>query len=345
MEFKVTLELSRKTKGITEVKQSFYLPGKSDTITINDKEIIIKGERSNRISFDDFKYNQNNLIHRQFLKALLYLYFTRGNCFSIKKIIFEQGKKKIETKEIVKEELNHFFTKPIDSNHLLNKVICGRIFDYCSTNKVNNYLHALSWFVVGLNDNKFDSYWKSINSIYRTISTKNTEKDQLADLKSFLINNWNRMSYSNSYFSTITKDYIRSLSIREYVFSEFKKDENGYKAYHKMVCSFRDKRIVDLFNDIKSYKEDGLRTYNLENTVNTHIAQMISQNTIVNYDVVRFLILKYGYYLRCKYFHAEKDYANLVVKETMDIGNLEKITNCLKILLYDLLNCADLYVS
>ncbi|MCR5349688.1 MAG: hypothetical protein K6E20_01710 [Acholeplasmatales bacterium] len=343
MKFKVLLELSIRTKGIVENKKSYYLPTKYDEITISDREIIIEGERSNKVSFEDFKFNQNNGIHKQFLKSLLYLYFTRGNCFKIKKITFEQGTKNIESSTIFKDDLNQLFIKPL--NHKINSSVCERVFNYYSSNSQNKFFNALSLFVIGLNNqDDFDPFWKAFNSIYNAISSKNQEKDKIKDARMFIENNWDRMILCESRCNTITKDYIRNFSVREFIFSEFKKNANGSKEYSNMVCSFTDKRIIELFDDIKSYKNDLLLAHGYLNDVNNHISNLIVHNILKNSDIIRFLILKYAYYLRCKYFHAEKACANFVVKNTNDEKNLVNITSLLKTLLYDLLNCADLYV-
>lgn len=109
------------------------------------------------------------------------------------------------------------------------------------------------------------------------------------------------------------------------------------KGLYEFLKSFTDYRIVKVLSENLSCKKNELNSINKFEEICEYYSKLLKYGcTKTNdIDVIRFVILKYAYYLRCKYFHAEKIPANFLI-ENMSQNELNKITEPLSIICYDL---------
>jgi len=70
--------------------------------------------------------------------------------------------------------------------------------------------------------------------------------------------------------------------------------------------------------------------------IELHYNQCITTHIKKDSDVIRILILKHAYYLRCKYFHAEKIPTNFLINNSNQI-ELNRITEPLRLICKDLI--------
>ena len=101
------------------------------------------------------------------------------------------------------------------------------------------------------------------------------------------------------------------------------------------VRSFNDKRVLCIFKKVLDYQKNKMEPKEYDN-IKGYIDSEIKKNNKKNTDVIRFIILKYGYYLRCKFFHGEQIPANFLIFNA-NLLELDRITEPLQLVCVDLL--------
>ncbi|MNN70700.1 hypothetical protein D3C81_1865720 [compost metagenome] len=107
---------------------------------------------------------------------------------------------------------------------------------------------------------------------------------------------------------------------------------------------FKDYRINQMFNEVLPYRQEFLSIEGLLNDVQKHLNHNIIGGIKCNEELLCFYILKYAYYLRNKYFHAEKSAPIFILKNNNELTELGKINQILGTFIIDLLNCNYLYI-
>ena len=92
-----------------------------------------------------------------------------------------------------------------------------------------------------------------------------------------------------------------------------------YVFLKKYLITKKNKMEPKEYDNIKGYIDSEIKKKNKKNT-----------------DVIRFIILKYGYYLRCKFFHGEQIPANFLIFNA-NLLELDRITEPLQLVCVDLL--------
>ena len=111
-----------------------------------------------------------------------------------------------------------------------------------------------------------------------------------------------------------------------------------------MVVRFSDIRIVSVLEETLPYRNDFLKREGLEQKVISHILSCKQKNIMDNKQLLCFYVLKYAYFLRNKYFHAEKATPVFVLKETSELQELSEISLVMKYFLFDLIRCNEEYL-
>lgn len=312
---------------------SYYAPLKSDRIIITKKSITIIAERGNKNRLDSVLTNTNSTLYAQLLKSITYVYLTEGKAFKIGNVSVDING---EIQTYSSKDIVNPCTKDLDIRFLLDRKQCKKIFDLLDSNE--NLLIAYICFIKGVDKQDFDLLWKSFNSIYSIISSSDKEFDKLRDTKTFIETNWSLMLRTNAYMDGENDKTLRQLRIREFVLNNFE-DISKTKAYSEMIKSFRDCRMALLFKEIMPYRKDNLVNEGLFSSVDTHIEKQIAKGDKINCDLARFYVLKYSYFLRNKYFHAEKSSPIFILKKNNEIVELTKICEIMCLFLTDLFDC------
>jgi len=317
---------------------TYYESNKFDHIEITNRSITISGSRGNKVNEENILTNTKSTFYEQLLKGIVYVYLSEGKRFKLGNVTVKCGEKEKKYESI--EVLNPCM-RDLDCNLIIQRTECEKIFS--NSEKVKELLIAMISFIKGCENNDFDFLWKAFNSLYTCISGRDKEFEKLVDMKNFIQHNRMSMIKVTNKIDNDTMDDIRSFRIREFILNNFE-DIGKTEAYANMVKSFSDYRMSQLFNEVMCYREDNLKHANLFSDVQNHITKCINRNQKDNIDLVRFYVLKYAYFLRNKYFHAEKSTPVFVLKKNNEIEEIEKINSVLKCLLSDLFNCCHLYV-
>lgn len=318
--------------------ESYYESCLFDEVRITKKDIIIIGERGNRNTAENIISNTNSTLYLQLLKGILFAYLTEGTKFEIDKIVVECG---IEKKEYYSKDILNPCMISLNNNLKVDASKCKLLFS--DKSKAKDLLIAMILYIKGYENNDFEYLWKAFNSLYSCISHKDKEFDKLADMKIFFQTNVGLLNRTVDLISKETTIDIRKLRLREFVLNNFE-DRAKTRAYADMVMSFKDYRLNEIFLEIMPYRRDYLQSCALYVDVENHINTYITNREIHEIDLIRFYILKYAYFLRNKYFHAEKSSPIFILKKNNEIDEIDKINNIMECLLADLFNCADLYI-
>lgn len=317
--------------------QSHYNSAKTDHVVITRKRIIIEAERGSRHTASNVLTNTNSTLYEQLLKTIVYVYMTEGKAFSLGNVSVDVNG---EIKRYSAGEIINPCMSDLDKRFVVTKSQCKKIFDDIESNK--NLLIAYISYIKGIQEHDFDWLWKTFNSIYSIISIKNKEFDKLCDVKIFIETNWASMVRTNAYMDKESEQTLRKLRIREFVLNDYE-NVSKTQAYADMVKSFVDYRMAALFNEIMPYRRDNLISEGLYHGVNSYIQSQIGASINRNSDLARFYVLKYSYFLRNKYFHAEKSAPVFVLKKNNEIDELDKICEILSLFLADLFDCYHKY--
>ena len=123
------------------------------------------------------------------------------------------------------------------------------------------------------------------------------------------------------------------------------KEKHMNKAYVDTIKRFSDVRIINVFNDTLPYRIDALKADHLDCDVQNHITYVQTLNQTDNVELLCFYVLKYSYFIRNKYFHAEKAYPFFILKETAEIKEMRKLSEIFEYFLADLIRCNALYLK
>ncbi len=130
--------------------------------------------------------------------------------------------------------------------------------------------------------------------------------------------------------------------IRDMILNNYDTDKKT-KMFHDFILRFEDCRLNEMFSEILVYRKDYLQQFGLLISVEQHMTSKISENKKNNQDLLCFYILKYSYFLRNKYFHAEKIDSSFHLVKTREVENIGFINTVFQQFLHDLLSCNNRY--
>lgn len=299
----------------------------NDSVIFNKNTISILGSRKKIKNSERILETSNSTHYNSLIKALLFTYFSTRS-FSINKIeVFANGKLLKLYKE---DDIVQTF-----SEHKLIDINCSSLFEEKIVSDVT--MKALMNLTMSFKykNLKFDYAWKCFNLLLRYVFRTNKDFDMLRLLRGdietekFLYKNILNFADDN-----ITVDYIKSCYINKMICNNFPKGKT--KNLPEFLNSFDDYRVNEALVDKMKCKKNDLQSLNQYNTIQQTLLNKIEKGTKKNTDLVRLIILRYAYYLRCKYFHAEKMPANFIVNNANQ-NELDRISIPLIIICKDLI--------
>ncbi|MGH4122448.1 MAG: hypothetical protein ACREV6_05915 [Clostridium sp.] len=341
MEYSIKIQLDNNDEDeILFDDKSEYYPQKYDSVKIGSKTIEINFKRQGKKNLENLIRNNNSTVTEQITKSLCYLYALIGRKVVIENIYICR----IENGEIVEEytfsEINQPFSRELPDRLRFNHNVLKELFSYGEKSKM--LIIAFVSYFKALNENlhgeRFNELWKSFNCLYTGISGKEQEMDKLIFIRWFLERNLSYFSSSLNLIDSHDKDSIRQLSIAKMILNNFE-DEAKTQAFHDFIIRFEDYRINEVFKDVLVIRRKFLVNKGLLVNVENHISSKIALKKKNNLELLCFYILKYSYFVRNKYFHAEKLDSSFYLVKTAEVGNIEFINNIFEQFLHDLLSC------
>lgn len=318
----------------------YYYKEFYDSITFSENRILITGNRSNRINIHTaFESKNSNYLYEMTL-ALIYTYFLYNN-FEVLKIKISTKHRSKSDEEIKELDITQRFTKKLDQLHLLEEKSLQRLFD--PTSKSKRLIIALSHLTLGLStenqSSAFDNLWKCFNVLMREVTNKSKDSEMLKDLKIKIENSPEKFPKSIQFANNLTKDELEVIAINELIeniYPNIKKEKKFLEMKKHMLLAFEDSRICELLIGRINRKKKDFTLYDPNNEIRALLDKRVLTRTKNNTDIIRLLILKYAYYLRCKYFHGEKSPQNFLMLN-FDTNQLDFIHEPLLNIIYDVI--------
>lgn len=336
MRFSLFIYLRASTNtSISWCGQSNYGNTEFDMIDISNERIIVSGKRSRPITLHQVLYNTSSTLNLQITKSLAFYYLCTGYPFDIDKI-------ELKVDNMVVEDETDFrqpFTKQLDTFQIMNVYELQSMFSL--TDK--RFLTSLVYYINGVRENSFDNLWRSFNSLYSIIIPSGKEFDKLVGMRAFIETHPTEFALTLAHISLDTAADIRKLRIREFILNNWE-SIGQINTYVETIKRFSDARIIQVFNDTLIYRSSHLKSAGKEVEVTTHIANCLSSNNQKDKELLCFYVLKYGYFIRNKYFHAEKADPYFLLKVTSETEEMNKLADVFSWFLADLIRCNKLYL-
>lgn len=337
MNFSLTINISKCSKPFTTWNgKGYYNDTHYDNIEITNGKIKIIGNRNKLSDLSSLLFNTSTTLYRQIVKTLSFYYLCTGEPLKIETIVLNTNTNDEEETEFLQP-----FVKSIDSNIILFSNELTKMFSY--TIKIDTFLNSIIYYIKALQDDEFDNYWKSFNSLYNLISSQKEEIEKLRDMRKFIEANKHCFSKTLTFLNNDSESDIRLLRIREFILNNWP-NQNSTKAYVDMIERFSDVRIIKVLEETLPYRIEFIKNEGLENKVRSHIALMKNLNKNDDVELLCFYILKYGYFIRNKYFHAEKASPNFILKDSAELQELSKLVKIFQYFLSDLIRCNIIYL-
>ncbi|PFK16417.1 hypothetical protein [Bacillus cereus] len=317
-----------------------YNESSSDNLSISNYSIILscnrKGDRDLEISITNF----NSTFNKQITKAIAYLVGTIGILPKINEIMIA----KYDTNnKILGEFTTDKVIQPLESHKLSEELILDKdkmVSLLNEDDKSRSLLIATTYWLKGvtadLAGDSFDKLWKSFNTLYSYISKKETEFEKLVFIKGFIWSKKESFCKSCEMFEDYTKEKIRELRWREMILNDYE-TRNQTKAFAEFIKRYDDYRLNEVFKEILPYRKKFLEEEGLYDEILNIIEEKIQLKQKRNEQILTFYIIKYAYFLRNKYFHAEKLDSTFHLIKNNEINELKGINYIFSTFLKELL--------
>lgn len=337
-----TLMIYFNTEFTSTVKWSgraYYTQVHFDNLDISDGIIQITGHRGSPVSLKKILFNTKSSLYFQIIKALSFYYLCSGAPITLCKMELTSGTGQNE----VETDFLQPFEKQLKPHQIMTTNKMEKLFSFQSNEQL--FLTGIIYYIKATQDSSFELFWRSFNSLYSIISPSGTDFNKLRTIRQFVESHRVNFSDTLTHISTDTAQDIRKLRIREYILNNWPSTSIGQtRSFVKTIKRFSDIRIVSVFKDTLCYRIDALKYHGLERDVNDHIMQCQILNQTDDVELLCFYVLKYSYFIRNKYFHAEKAHPFFILKETSETEEMLKISIIFEHFLADLIRCNILYL-
>jgi len=347
--------------------------GLKDKLKIDKQKIEIICVRDSKINLNNIVFFEDNSIHSQIIKSLIYFYISANKFNKIEKIEiirkntsddeikYELPGRNIELQQILNDNYIGF---NIESNYIKH------IFENDEKSLALKYAltYLLKSSIITDSSSKFEKLWKSFNSIYRYIGKTSNENECHRILRKYILDN------STKFEKTI--NFVKNLSIEE-IREKIRMDEliqNDYDSQNKVISfiaflyRYSDSIISQLLLENLGYQKNYLESINSMNKIESsfnkfdtikHLyqANKNSQDNKIYYKIVEgylrsniknlnvdskieiviFISIKYSYFIRNQLFHAEKHDLTFRFAKNNLVDELSWINTILESLIIDLI--------
>ena len=327
-------------------KDIYYSDQHFDKLKITNKGIYLECNRAKDRDLSKILTDFRSTFNNQITKSLIFFISTNSFRPLISSIRIEKDELEIKKDEYTypSEKLLQPFNRNLSRELLINKDKLDALFN--SDVKSQTLMMSLSLWLKGatseLAGDGFDCFWTSFNSLYTFITQKDKEFDKLKEIKKFILLNRDLFVNSSSFFDGFGDKDIRKLRWREMILNDYD-NEKKTKAFRDFLFRYEDYRINKVFLEILPYRKAFLSNAGYLGEVETHINTAIRNKKKDNYEVLCLYMIKYGYFIRNKYFHGEKLDPTIHLIKTDEISELKLINNLFAIFLKELIMANNKY--
>lgn len=164
------------------------------------------------------------------------------------------------------------------------------------------------------------------------------EFEMLKSLRADIENNSSNYERSLKKAENVTQEELSKRWINSMINNNIAKvSKNESIKAVKLLLSFEDERVNKLMLEKMNCKKKVLQKDNKFEFIQSELTKKADKKFKNNSDVIRLLILKYAYYLRNKYFHAERIPAIFLI-ETSNKKELEYMSEFILAINLDLIS-------
>lgn len=319
------------------VGKAYYTQTHFDNIEISNGMISISGHRSSPFDLKKVLFNNTSTLYFQIAKTLAFYYLCSGCSLTITKMELTSD---IYLTEIETDFLQPF-TRKLEHHQTMSINELESLFSFQGKDQL--FLTCIIYYINAIQNDSFENYWKSFNSLYNILEHNGKDFDKLRAVRVFLENHSSHFMNTLTHIAPDTAADIRKLRIREFILNDWP-TFNHTQAYADTIQRFSDVRIIDVFDATLPYRIDFLKRQSLDAVVQTHITNCKTQNKTDDIELLCFYVLKYSYFIRNKYFHAEKANPYFILKETAEINEIHKLSEIFNYFLADFIRCNRLYL-
>lgn len=328
-EFKIVTILNKdlfKTKLTKEIEYFDRDSNFKDAVTFENKKITLSGSRSRRITNNNILESTNSSFYNCLTKALLFAYF-ENDSFKVESItIYIDETKK---KSYGEDEIEQVFT----SENLVKinpiKLLSNKKTSDVTMKSLMNL--TLSFGNKGL---RFDYTWKCFNALISNVFNTKGDFECLKKLRHSLEDSPYLYPNIISFSRNVDQRYLNNCFLNAMICNNYPKGSS--KGLIDFCKDFKDARVLAVLKEKTKCKNKELNSTNEAVKLKKYFENGIKANVVKDTDVVRLIILKYAYYLRCKYFHGEKSPANFLIRGT-NYAELLRISEPLALICKDLI--------
>ncbi len=268
--------------------------------------IVIHGSRSKLIN--DFLETKNSTFYKALIKSLIFTYIKLGQ-FEINNILISKNNSPFESIKFTQEFSNSLYAKEIsriNTDTLFDKNL--HISDVFM-NSMMNLIHSAKYSAT-----QFESSWKALNNIGRYLEPNKSIRDFdfLKNIRKLMECHPEIFSNSLSFASGIEEAYLNERWLIAWINDRYNTPKQIEDLYN-IINEFDDSRVLSILKEKIICKRNSIPDF--EN-FNKQIERKIENGVKNDIDIIRLLVLKYGYFLRNKYFHAERPPANFLIQTT-----------------------------
>jgi hypothetical protein len=320
----------------------------SDRFEICTDKIIIQAKRSALIPLENIFYNHFSSLYNQIIKSLLFIYSTNRVFAPIKKIYISRARnnKILDEKRLDSTQINQVLDSSFKLNYRINSDKLQQMF--IDDQKGQGTLFAISYLLkanTSKNEgDKFERLWKSFNRLYTLIGKDSQDFTCLRNLRQFIVDNPSVLILSTKKITSLDSKKLRnSIRWRSMLLDNFD-TEAKTESFRDFVLRYNDKRIMEVLLETKyGFREDYLKKKGFFDVVEKHIQDSISNNIIIDNEIITLLTGKYMYFVRNKSFHGEKIDSTFRLHVNKEDIELKFLNSILEPYLIDLINANDKY--
>lgn len=198
---------------------------------------------------------------------------------------------------------------------------------------------AMTYWLKGIASNdeyyKFDHLWRAFNRIFMYHGNNSKEFECLRTMRQFILINSSSFPKTLSVTNNLTKDEFHSFRWARMILNDYDTREKN-QALVDFVCRYHDGRIMDLFEEKLVCRKDFLQAdkNDLYKTVENHIIS--NKGVKADAELVSLLSIKYAYFIRNKFFHAEMADGTFKIKPNNIDVEMKKLNKILETLIFEL---------
>lgn len=329
----------------------YYMSGtQKDKVSFSSNKIIIRAKRKKLCSEDTIFFNVQNSIYNQMYKCLLFHYAVNGENSKIEKIGIEVTSQTFCKKRYVKEFSDENQPFPLYKSPVAFDIQSLELLFDETNNAYQARMVMAHWMTAVVKSNntlkKLECLWRTFERLcayhrHRPINERSNIADGLKMMIEELTNNPLAYSKSENFVHSYTEDYLRGFLWHDMIANNYPKGGNEfkYKDYVKyLVSCFHDERVVKLMYDMRHYREQDLKHWNLYSSMKHELLNKMAAPVQNDVDLVALLCCHYAYYLRNRLFHGQSLIRCSIFKTNVDSMRLESISNLLELIIIELIN-------